>query len=80
MIDLLILSGLVLSLTQLLKVTFGMNTRFAPLASLLISVGIMISYSFVQNTEITWASIENALIVGFSASGLWSGTKATFSK
>ena len=51
----------------------GLNSRYAPLASLLLGTICMYLLSnFVFSPEI----ISSGIIAGLSASGLWSGTKA----
>lgn len=50
-----------------------MNSRYAPLASLAIGIGL------VALTGIAWqAVIVQGILVGLAASGLWSGAKTTF--
>ena len=61
-----------LGLVAIVKLA-GLPSRFAPLASILIGVGL------VALTGVTWqAGIVQGIIVGLAASGLWSGSKATF--
>lgn len=61
-----------LGIVQVAKVT-GVSDRFAPLASLVIGIGL------VALTGAVWqVAIAQGIIVGLAASGLYSGTKAAF--
>jgi hypothetical protein len=52
----------------------GMPSKFAPLASIALGVGL------VALTGAAWqADIAQGIVVGLAASGLWSGGKALFS-
>ena len=51
----------------------GLPSRFAPLASLAVGIGL------VALTGVAWqAFVAQGIIVGLAASGLWSGSKASF--
>lgn len=51
----------------------GLPSKYAPIASILVGVGL------VALTTVVWqVVIAQGIIVGLAASGLWSGTKATF--
>lgn len=51
----------------------GLDSRYAPVASILVGIGL------VALSAAAWqVVIAQGLIVGLAASGLWSGTKATF--
>jgi hypothetical protein len=61
--------GIVAAIRQL-----GLPSRFAPIVSIVIGIGL------IALTGQTWqADISQGIIVGLSASGLWSGSKALFS-
>ena len=78
--DFVIMGAIVLGLVQLFKVTSGISSRFIPISALVISIVILLIYSWIEKTNITWGLIENGLIVALSACGLWSGAKATVGK
>lgn len=60
--------GLVAALKQA-----RLSSRFAPLASIVIGIAL------VALTGQTWqADIAQGVVVGLTASGLWSGSKALF--
>ena len=62
----------ILGLVQVVK-SVGLPSKFAPLASLVIGVGL------VALTGASWqADIVQGIIAGLAASGLWSGSKSTF--
>ena len=68
--------GLVIGLTELIK-KLGLNPKYAPLIAL--AWGIIISFtanSIFGAIGIT-GIILRGLVLGLTASGLWSGTKAT---
>ena len=61
-----------LGLVQLIK-TAGLPTRLAPIASLLVGIGLI-----TLLPDLSWqATLAQGLIVGLAASGLWSGSKTT---
>lgn len=68
----LVLVPIVLGLAQSIKVS-GVNSRYLPLVSLTLGIGgvWLLSGSL---------DILQGIMVGLSASGLWSGTKASFGK
>lgn len=66
--------GAVVGLTQALKIA-GLPKRFAPIAS--VAIGLSLAYLFVGvTTNTTFAGI----VLGLSASGLWSSTKTLAGK
>jgi hypothetical protein len=66
--------GIILGLTSLLK-GLGLPTKYAPTASLIIGLCLVYLTEGVSATNTVLG-----LIAGLSASGLYSGTKATFTK
>ena len=75
--DILIYTGVVLTLTQVLKSAFGITSKFIPLVALLIGA---LFYSVAVLTGVAvldYTSIMNAIIGIFSAMGLYSGVKNT---
>ncbi len=61
-----------IGITQVLKVA-GLPGKFAPLTSLFIGV----IASCVFSGSFTWIAVGTGIVGGLTASGLWSGTKAT---
>lgn len=51
----------------------GLTSRWAPLCSIII--GLLLYYFFTP--VFMWENMFEGLIAGLSASGLWSGVKAT---
>lgn len=64
--ELAIYIGLTTALVELIK-RLGLNSRFAPVLSLLIGLG----FAFYAK-----ADLVSGLVIGLSASGLYSGQKA----
>ncbi len=60
---------MVLALVQVLKKA-GLPSRFAPVASIVLGLGAVFA---VDHQSIAWIP---GIIVGLSASGLWSGSKS----
>ena len=77
--DILILGAIVLGITQIVKITFDLGSRFIPLVSLIVALAIISVFAFANNSPFNWELIQNAIIAGLTAGGLWSGSKATFS-
>jgi len=65
----------VIGVTQVLKMA-GLPTRVAPIAS--IAIGIAFSMFFLKGA--TEVSIFAGIVMGLSASGLWSSTKSLLGK
>lgn len=66
--------AILIALVELVK-KVGLPTQFAPLASLALGIGL----SFLA----AGVSVDNlvvGLVLGLSASGLWSGTKSVLGK
>lgn len=68
--------GLIVGLVEVLKKA-GLPRRFLPLSSLIFGVAAGIFY--IQPSDLK-AGIIIGLMIGLSASGLYSGTKNTFEK
>ena len=61
----------ILGLVRVVK-QVGLPSRFVPLASIAIGIGL------VALTGVAWqAFVVQGIIAGLAASGLWSGSKAT---
>ena len=69
--------ALVIGLTQVMKKA-GLKTKLVPLVSLLFGLGLSFLYTYSEGLGFNWLVIQEGLIVGLSACGLYSGTKATF--
>lgn len=69
-----ILVPIVIGVVQVIK-TVGLPNRFAPLASLVLGIAGAV---FLVGGALQVAILQG-IIVGLTASGLYSGTKATFS-
>lgn len=70
--DLLVLVPIVIALVQILR-GVGLPTQFAPVAALVIGV----TGAIALTTPSVVAAIQG-ILVGLSASGLYSGSKTTF--
>lgn len=66
--------GLIIGVIEVVK-NFGMAHKFAPLAA--IGLGITYSVSFIEPGMTVAGAIWQGVIIGLSAAGLYSGTKAT---
>ena len=78
--EIITLSAFVVALVQVVKMATGLNTRYAPLVALLLSFILIYAFSITENVPLTWVGIQNGLIAGLSAVGLWSGVSTTFRK
>jgi Kef-type K+ transport system membrane component KefB len=70
------LIGIVIGLTEAIKRAGGINRRYIPIVSILVS--LLVTALALQ--AVTADGIFTAFIVGLTASGLYSGTKATVGK
>lgn len=70
------LIGLIVGLVEVLKKA-GLPKKFLPLSSLILGVAAGTLYVYPANLK---AGIIVGLMMGLSASGLYSGTKNTFEK
>lgn len=68
-----IIIPMILALTEIVK-RFGISSKYAPLVSIVLGVGI----SFLTSVSIN--SALEGVVFGLSASGLWSGGKTIISK
>ena len=71
----LVLVPLVLGVTQVIKMTVGHGKRYTPIVSLVLGMGGAVLIGAFDST-----SLVQGIIVGLSASGLYSGSKATISE
>lgn len=67
---------LIIGFVQLLK-TLGLSKKYVPLASLLLGLAGGVFYLFPEDLK---GGIIVGVMLGLSASGLYSGTKNTFEK
>lgn len=77
--EILTLSAFVVGITQVLKMAFSLNTRYAPLVSILVAMALVWAMSFFSGIAMSWAAISNGLVAGLTACGLWSGVKTSIS-
>lgn len=71
-----ILIGIVIGITEVIKRAVSPNKRFLPLISLTISLIYVIGLSDMALKD----AIITGVMVGLSASGLWSGSKTVLGK
>ena len=68
-------AGIVTGLVQVAK-TAGLQDRWAPLASVLL--GLALGLFYVAAAAVTWpVGVLGGIVAGLTASGLYSGTRAT---
>lgn len=81
MFNTLILAGLILSIVQILKVTFKITARYIPVVSLLLMVLVLVGgWIYLGYPKIPLENLVNDLVAVLTAMGLWSGVKATIGK
>ena len=68
--DIVTVSGIVLGLVAVFS-QIGLPTKYKPLVSVVLAIGITILMKGVSSSEII-----NGILAGLTASGLWSGVKA----
>lgn len=73
------LSAFVVGITQVLKMTFGITSRYIPIVSLVVSFLIICSFAYYSKVPLNWDMISNSIIAGLMAVGMWSGVKSTTS-
>lgn len=78
---LLLLAGLILTLTEIFKRTFGIKSRYIPMLSLIIMALIMLGgWAYLGFPKIELDIILRNLSAVLTAMGIWSGVKATIGK
>lgn len=81
MTNTLLLAGLILTIVQIIKVTFGVTARYIPALSLLLMALIMfVGWVYLGYPKIPLETILTNLVAVLTAMGIWSGTKATIGK
>ena len=75
--DILIFAGVVMALTQVVKIASGVTKRYIPLVALMI--GAMLYTLAITSGAVTFSyeSIIEALVSVLTALGVYSGAKAT---
>lgn len=66
---------MVIGIVEVIKRTFAMSSRYAPLMSLLVGIASVYIYN---DFVISSANILQGVVLGLTAAGLYSGTKKTF--
>lgn len=67
-----ILSGaIILGLVQAMKMGFKLASRWIPLVAIVTSLLLVWIMSYLNGTILTWEILQNALMIGLSACGLW---------
>lgn len=72
-----ILTAIAIGLTEAIK-RMGIPGQFLPIVALAIGVGFNLGFRFIGAD--TAELVIGGIVAGLTASGLWSGTKATFGK
>jgi len=78
--DIIIIGGIVVGLTQLFKQVFSIASRYVPLVSLILTFVLIGVYCITSDTAITWEAIQNGFIVALTSVGLYSSVKNTVNK
>lgn len=73
----LIFVGIVLGIVQAVKSAFGLSKRVIPLTAIIVSLVVVLIATFLDSAVLNWEVIQNALIAGLSAVGLWETTKTS---
>lgn len=77
----LLLAGIVLTLVEILKRTFGITSRYIPIVSIGVMILIMLAaWIYAGFPKIPLETIGTNLVAVLTAMGLYSGTKATLGK
>ena len=75
--DILIFSGVVIALTQVAKIAFGVVKRYIPLVALLIGAGLFTLAIYGGAVDFSYQSVIEALVSVLTALGIYSGVKTT---
>ena len=75
--DIVLMGGLVLGLTQIAKETLGIAKRYVPVTALFLSLVIFGLYAYLTKVALDWSVVSTAVVTALTAVGLWSGTKST---
>ena len=74
--DILVYTGVVIALTQVLKTAFGITSKYIPLVALAVGAFFFGIAYLTGETKIGYQEIMNAVVGIFSAMGLYSSAKA----
>lgn len=72
-----IFTAILIGLTELVKKTFGVTSRYVPLVALILSFVILGGYVLLSGDAITWQLVETCIITALTSVGLYSGVKNT---
>lgn len=75
--DIIVMGGLVLGLTQVVKVTLKISSRWVPSVALFLSLAVFGLYAFLSKVPLDWTIVSTAIVTALTSVGLWSGTKST---
>lgn len=78
--DLIILGAIVVGLTSMLKVAFGITSRYIPFIALVTSFVLIGIYSLIKFEVPSWELIQNGFIIALTSVGLYSGVKNSAGK
>jgi hypothetical protein len=78
--DIVVMSGIILGLTQLVKITVGVTPRYIPITALFVSGIVFGLFAYTSSIVVDWKLVESAFVVALTSIGLWSGTKSTLVK
>ena len=77
MYDTVAMGGVVLALTEAVKRTLGLNGRYVPITSLVLSFVLFFIAGHLQDVSVSWETVMSAITVGLMSGGIWSGVKST---
>lgn len=73
--DNILIGGIVLGLTQLVKITLNISKRYIPLTALLISLIVYGASAYLSNLVVDWVFVSSAIVTALTSVGLWSSVK-----
>lgn len=71
-----ILIGFTVAIVEVLKTSFGLRKKFRPIVAVI--VGILANV--ILNNDFTVKGVFNGILIGLSASGIYSGVKTQFER
>ena len=75
--DIILVGGIVLGLTQLVKITVNVSKRYIPLTALILSGVVFGVAAYLNNIVVDWAYVSTAIVTALTSVGLWSSVKNT---
>ncbi len=79
--NIIIVAGIILTVVQILKVTFNVGSRYIPILSFGVMIVLFISgWFYLGQPKVALDVIINNIESVLIAMGLWSGTKALIGK